>query len=111
LPAKKGGNEMTKEMITKRLEELYRENAEVKERGQKPPYLKKERDIWINGELIQDHRLEWYAADSLAIWNVESLDEIEEDEDIEFLVSVNWNRDNEMKSQNWFVITFWDLKK
>lgn len=48
-------------------------------------------------------------ANSYALRNIEDIDEIEED-DI-YLIRVDRNRDTEEKSQNWLVITFWDLKK
>jgi len=100
---------MTREEIVRKLEELYGENAEVKVREQKPPYLKTSRDIWINGDLINFNQVEWFIADENAIWNVSGLDEIEEE--TQYLVSVHWNRDNEIISQNWLVITFWDIGK
>jgi len=109
LPAKKGGNEMTKEMITKRIEELYWERAEVREGGRKPIVIYPKRDIWLDNYVIEDYQVEWFVANSYALRNIEDIDEIEED-DI-YLIRVDRNRDTEEKSQNWLVITFWDLKK
>jgi len=100
---------MTIEMIRKRIEELYWERAEIREGNKIPIIIYPKKDVWLDNYVIKDYEVAWFTANSYALRNIEDLDEIEED-DI-YLIRIDRNRDTEEKSQNWLVITYWDLKK